>query len=154
VPVVCDGWLVPPRSGWTPRQSVQIECARRGADQVVAGCVALLRGQDTDDGLVMALGGPMGRAVIFDGPRQRNQYWRRVWGARGLLYAWHDSAGDAVVEALADAHWRVREMAAKVVARHGVEAGLEACAGLHDDPVPRVRAAAERAVVRLTAAGS
>jgi hypothetical protein len=133
---------------------VQGECARRGDDQVVAGCVALLRGRDVDDGMVMALGGPVGRAVIFDGPRQRNQYWRRVWGARGLLYAWNDSAGDAVVEALADEHWRVREMAAKVVARRGIEAGPDACVALRDDPVPRVRAAAERAVVRLTAAGS
>ncbi len=119
----------------------------------MAGCIALLRGQDFDEGLLMALGGPNGRIVIDDGPRQRNQYWRRVWGARGLLYAWNDSAEHAVVDALADEHWRVREMAAKVVAKRGIGVALEACAGLADDPVPRVRAAAWRAVVRLTAAG-
>jgi HEAT repeats len=143
------------RSQWglTPRQSVEFECARRGEAAVVAGCIALLRGQEYDAGLLMALGGPNGRIVIDDGPSQRNQYWRRVWGARGLLYAWDDSAEEAVVDALADEHWRVREMAAKVVAKRGVGAALETCTGLGDDPVPRVRAAAERAVVLLTAAG-
>jgi HEAT repeat protein len=138
----------------TPRQSVEFECARRGPDEVVAGCVALLRGEQGDESLIVALACSSAQHVIFDSPRQRNQYWRRVWGARGLLYAWNDSAEDAVVAALADEHWRVREMAAKVVAKRGIGAALQPCAGLRDDPVPRVRAAALRAVVRLTAAGS
>jgi hypothetical protein len=42
-------------------------------------------------------------------------------------------------------------MAAKVVARHRVGGALEAVARLRDDPVARVRSAAERAVVALTA---
>jgi HEAT repeat protein len=92
--------------------------------------------------------------VLHDGPLQRNQYWRRVWGARGLLHAWDGRAESAVVEAMTDEHWRVREMAAKVVARHKVGAALDAVAALRGDPVPRVRAAAERAVIMLTAAGS
>jgi len=147
---------VPARSGWelTPQQSVQIECARRGTARVVAGCVALLQGQDVDDDFVLALGGPGGHRVLDDGPAQRNQYWRRVWGARGLLYAWTDEADDAVVAALADEHWRVREMAAKVVAKRRIGAGLDSVAALRSDPVPRVRAAAERATVLLTAAAS
>jgi hypothetical protein len=147
---------VPARSGWelTPRQSVELECARRGTAQVVAGCVALLRGHDVDDGLVLALGGPFGQVVIHDGPKQLNQYWRRVWGARGLLYAWAEEAEDAVIGALEDEHWRVREMAAKVVAKRKVGAALGSVAGLRDDPVPRVRAAAERATVVLTATRS
>jgi len=148
---------VPARSGWelTPRQSVERECARRGPVQVVAGCAGLLRGQqDVDDNLIMALGGPAGRIVLDDGPRQRNQYWRRVWGARGLLYVWDDSAEDAVIGALGDEHWRVREMAAKVVARRRIDSALEPVTGLRNDPVPRVRAAAERAIVMLTAAGA
>lgn len=45
----------------------------------------------------------------------------------------------------------VREMAAKVVARHRVGGALDAVAPLRDDPIPRVRAAAHRAVVLLTA---
>jgi hypothetical protein len=45
-------------------------------------------------------------------------------------------------------------MAAKVAARHGLGAALSAMARLRADPVPRVRAAAERALQRLTAAGA
>jgi hypothetical protein len=145
---------MPTRSGWelTPRQSIEIECARRGRDQVVDGCVALLRGRDVDDNMLFALGGPAAEVVIYDGPQQRNQYWRRVWGARGLLHVWDDRAASAIVEAVTDEHWRVREMGAKVIARHKVGAAFEAVAALRDDPVPRVRAAAGRAVMVLTAA--
>lgn len=46
--------------------------------------------------------------------------------------------------------WRVREMALKVVARHRLEDALETAAELQDGPVARVRAAARRALVRLT----
>jgi hypothetical protein len=147
---------VPAGPAWelTPRQSVEIECARRGAAQVVAGCVALLQGQEVDDAFLLALGGPGGHRVLDDGPEQRNQYWRRVWGARGLLYAWTDDAEGAVVAALADEHWRVREMAAKVVAKRRIGAALGSLSALQADPVPRVRAAAERATVLLTAAAS
>jgi hypothetical protein len=147
---------MPARSGWelTPRQSIELECARRGRSAVVAGCVALLRRQEVDDDLVLALGGPAGQIVLDDGPRQANQYWRRVWGARGLLHCYGDEAEPAVLDALRDEHWRVREMAAKVAARHRIGAALEAAAGLRDDPVLRVRAAASRATVILTAAGS
>lgn len=147
---------MPAPSGWnlTPRQSVELECARRGRGPVIAGCVALLRQQDVDDNLIMALGGPGARIVLDDGPRQRNQYWRRVWGARGLLHAFDESAAEAIIEALGDEHWRVREMAAKVVARHKIGGALSAVADLRDDPVPRVRSAAERALVILTAAGA
>jgi hypothetical protein len=146
---------MPARSGWelTPRQSVELECARRGRDQLVDGCVALLEGRDVDDALIIALGGPVAQVVLHDGPRQRNQYWRRVWAARGLLHAWEPRAEGAIIVATGDEHWRVREMAAKVIARHRVDAGLEAVAELRADPVPRVRAAAERATVLLTADG-
>jgi len=78
-------------------------------------------------------------------------YWPRVWAARALLYAWEDSAAPAVARAAADESWRVREMVAKVVARHGIDDAFTAVAGLLDDPVPRVRAAAERAVRNLIA---
>jgi hypothetical protein len=118
--------------------------------------VKLLRkraGRDVDDALIIALGGPAAQVVLHDGPRQRNQYWRRVWGARGLLHAWDATAERAIVAATADEHWRVREMAAKVIARHRVDAGLEAVTQLRADPAPRVRAAAERATVLLTTCG-
>jgi HEAT repeat protein len=147
---------MPARSGWEwrPRQSIELECARRGESAVVMGCVALLRGQDVDDGLLFALGGPMASVVIHDSPQQRNQYWRRVWGTRGLLYAWLPEAADAIIAALSDEHWRVHEMAAKVIAKRKIGEALHKLSTLRGDAVPRVRAAAERATVVLTPGAS
>jgi hypothetical protein len=145
---------VSPGSVWgrTPRQSIEAECARRGKDGVVAGCVGLLAGRECDAALVTALGGPGARVVLDGGPGSVSWYWVRVWAARGLLWAWDDAALPAIVAALADDAWRVREMAAKVVARHLLGDALPAVAGLRDDPVARVRAAASRAVITLTSA--
>lgn len=117
---------------------------------MVAGCVALLTGREVDGELIVALGGPPARWAVT-GVEGGPDYWLRVWAARGLLYVWDDSAEAAVVAALGDEAWRVREMAAKVVARHRLGDASPAVAMLADDPVARVRAAAERAVVRLTA---
>ncbi len=125
------------------------ECARRGPAQVVDGCVALLEGREVDGELVLALGGAPARWAVAGGEGGPD-YWLRVWAARGLLYVWDDSATPAVLAALSDEAWRVREMAAKVVARHRLGDALPAVAARADDPVARVRAAAERAVVRLT----
>jgi hypothetical protein len=140
----------------TPQQSVQLECARRGTAQVVAGCVGLLAGGDADYGLVYAIGGPAADPVLGPHPRRDQRYFLRVWGARALLYAWDDGAPEvaaaALIAALGDESWRVREMAAKVVARRQLGDALNAVAGLSSDPVPRVRAAAGRATAILTAA--
>lgn len=140
--------------GMTPRQSIEAECARRGHDEVVAGCVALLSGRGSDPELVLALGGPPAEYVLSGGEGGPNGYWPRVWAARGLLHAWGEEAEPAIVAATADEAWRVREMAAKVIARHDVGEALSAVAALCDDPVPRVRRAAERAVELLTSRGS
>jgi hypothetical protein len=48
----------------------------------------------------------------------------------------------------------VREVAAKVIAKHRIGDALDAVITLRDDPVPRVRAAAERAIAVLTATGA
>jgi HEAT repeat protein len=80
-----------------------------------------------------------------------NQYWLRVWGARGLLWNWDPRAVDAVRAALSDEAWRVREMALKVIARHRVDDLQPLVTELVDDPVPRVRAAASRALALLAA---
>jgi hypothetical protein len=120
----------------------------------VAGCVDLLAGRhDVDDELVLALGGAHAMLVLAGREGGRGGYWPRVWAARGLLHAWDDRATAAITRATADEAWRVREMAAKVIARHGVAGAFEAVAGLRQDPVPRVRAAAGRAVTALTARG-
>jgi HEAT repeats len=156
----------------TPRQRIAAERASRGAAALTAGCVALLSGRsdDVEDRLIMALGGEAAGQVLDGGEGGRSGYWPRVWAARGLLHAWDDHAAatgpaatgpaatgpaadaatDAIIRALGDHAWRVREMAAKVVAAHRVGRALDAVAALRDDPIPRVRAAAERAVVLLT----
>jgi HEAT repeat protein len=138
----------------TPRQSVERECARRGEAEVVAACVGLLAGADADRAFVFAIGGPAAESVLGPHPRRDQRYFLRVWAARALLYAWDDSAQGAVLAALADESWRVREMAAKVVARRQLGEALAAVAELSSDPVARVRAAAARATVILTAAGA
>ena len=135
----------------TPRRSVEAECARHGTGALVDGCLAILRDEPPDPALLQVLGGP-GATKFLDGAPHPDTYWWRVWALRGLLWAWDDRATSAVCAATGDEAWRVREMAAKVVARHRVDGALEAVADLRDDPVPRVRQAAHRAVVRLTGA--
>jgi hypothetical protein len=130
--------------------AIEAECARRGKREVVAGCAALLRDEPVDDAFVLALGGAHG-ALVLDGGGG-GQYWLRVWAARGLLWAWDDAALPALLLALGDEHWRVREMAAKVVARNLVGEAFDPVAALTSDAVARVAAAAQRAVRVLAAA--
>ena len=141
-----------------PRTRILAESDRRGRDAVVAGCVSLLAGADDRDvPLIVVLGGPAASWALdpeSGGPGSSRWYWVRVWAARGLLWAWDDRAASTVVRALGDSEWRVREMAAKVVARHLVGDALATVTVLRTDPIPRVRAAAHRAVVALTAAGA
>jgi hypothetical protein len=136
--------------GVTPRESVEAECARRGRAAVVAGCVDLLGGRGVDDSLIVALARPGAEQVLAGREGGRSGHWPRVWAARGLLHVWDDSALPAILTATRDDAWRVREMAAKVVARHLLGDALEAVAALRDDPVPRVRTAAERALILVT----
>jgi hypothetical protein len=67
-----------------------------------------------------------------------------------MLYAWDESASATVIDALEDEHWRPREMALKVVAKRLIDGDVDAVARLRDDPVPRVQAAASRALERLS----
>jgi hypothetical protein len=137
-----------------PRLSIDMECRRRGRQAFTAGCMELLAGRTVDDSFVDALAGPGRAAWLLTGAPEARDYWARTWGARGLLWAWDPAATTAVVAAMRDEAWRVREMAAKVAARHLVGDALPAVAALRDDPVARVRIAAERAVVAITAAGA
>lgn len=139
--------------GLTPRQSIESESDRRGLSMLVAGCIALLRGDESDVALIMALGGGPARRVISGASKADGGAWCRVWATRGLLWAWEDSATAAVRAATNDDAWRVREMAAKVIARHRVNTAFADVVGLRDDPVRRVRVAAQRAVESLTAVG-
>jgi HEAT repeat protein len=139
----------------TPRQSIAAECQRRGKPALVSGCIDLLQGHhDADDALLLALGGPPAQAVLSGQAGGKAGYWPRVWAARGLLHAWDNHATAAIIQATTDDAWRVREMAAKVIARHRIGDAFTAVTELRNDQVPRVRAAAERAIVILTAGGS
>ena len=107
-------------------------------------CLGLLAGDEPDPQWLRILAGP--RA-----PENVAPPWPTVWALRGLLWAWDPQATPAVVRALSSDAWRVREMAAKVVARHLVDDALEEVVALsQQDAVRRVRAAAARAVRRLS----
>jgi hypothetical protein len=140
----------------TPRGRIAAECVRHGPEQLTAACVALLRGrpQDVSDAMITVLGGDGARHVLDGGEGGRDGYWPRVWAARGLLHAWDPAATDTLIEATRDEAWRVREMAARVIARHQVGDALAAVAALRTDEIERVRAAAARAVTLLTAHGA
>jgi hypothetical protein len=92
--------------------------------------------------------------MLLGDSRADEMLWLRIWATRGLLWAWDGVAVDALRGALVDDAWRVREMAAKVVARHLVGDLLANVSELRDDPVARVRQASERAVARLAHAKS
>ena len=121
-----------------------------GRDEVVAWCADLLGGRvahdDPDRPPLTWLGGRAAPWLLgLGGDRlEVNAYWVRVWGARGLLHCYQPSAAADVVAALGDEHWRVREMAAKVVATWELGEAADDLVPLLDDDVPRVRAAAAR----------
>ncbi len=101
-----------------------------------------------DAGLLLALGGPPARWAV-SGEAPGPDYWLRVRALRGLLWSWDDLAVPAMVTALGDPAWRVREAAARVAAPHRLDEARAELAGLEADPVARVRAAAGRAQRRL-----
>lgn len=137
--------------GVTPKQRLERACERRGRSVVVKGCVDLLRGEELDDDFIIVLGGAHGVSVFEGSDGGRDGYWPRVWAVRGLLHV-RDAATPDIVRATSHSSWRVREMAAKVVARHLVDEALPAVVDLRGDLVARVRAAATRVVIALTSA--
>jgi hypothetical protein len=125
----------------------------RGAHRRVRGSPAAPAGR-RQRRLITVLGGEPARQVLDGGEGGKAGYWPRVWAARGLLHEWDASATEAIIGATQDEAWRVREMAAKVVARQRVSDALDAVAALRTDNVDRVRAAATRTIATLTAAGA
>jgi len=111
----------------------------------------LLEGRSgaVDDALVAALGGKAAEYVLAGHEGGKTGYWPRVWAARGLIHAWDDSATAAIIHAIRDSSWRVREMAARVVARHHVQEAHQAMTELRGDEIPRVRAAAGKALANM-----
>lgn len=149
----------------TPAERVAYAVRQWGAERVVRVAAATLA---TDPAEVVS-GEPlelitMLRTDIREGVAERSatrdwlaggkppghRYWARVWACRALLYVWDDSAGPAVVAALDDDHWRVRELAAKVITQREVPDAADRLAGLiTGDGTPRVRAAACRALAAV-----
>lgn len=148
--VFCDDGAVAGKAGreLAPRQRVEALASEVGKGVVVRRCMDLLAGTDVDGSVIFALGGPPARWAI-DGGASGPDYWLRVWALRGLLWVWADEATSAVLSAMGDRSWRVREMAAKVSARHLLDDALPGLVELREDPVPRVRAASQRAIRSL-----
>lgn len=111
-------------------------------------CLALLAGGPIDGEFIEILGGNSAPAVLAGRAGGLTGYWPPTWALRALLYAWDPVAELPVVAACGDNHWRVREMAAKVLARRHVTsaASERALLRLVEDRHPRVKAAATRAL--------
>jgi len=131
--------------GMTPKQSILTECDRRGRAACVRNCVAILNGESADATFLRVIGGPSAVTVLDGRAGGVDGYWPRVWAARGLLHVWDDVATEAVIAATTHDSWRVREMSAKVIARHHVAPAIDAVVVLLDDGNARVRTAALRA---------
>ena len=138
-----------PRDLEAPVGDLVLELAvHLGERAVVDLCVDLLEGADRTaypDAMPYLTG------VVFDEtspryhPDQWKDYWVRTWGARGLLYVWHDAAAPAVVAGLDDEHWRPGEMCLKVSTRREIgEAGPRAAVLAVEGELPRVRVQALR----------
>ena len=95
--------------------------------------------------------GPAANSIVDREPDDEQRYWLRVWepaACCGSGMTWRSTRSGP---GLVDSSWRVREMSAKVIARHTVGQLFEAVATLREDPIPRVRTAATRAIITLTA---
>ncbi|HUS62272.1 MAG TPA: HEAT repeat domain-containing protein [Acidimicrobiales bacterium] len=116
---------------------------------MIRRCVAVVDGCETDSDFIVTLGGVPAERLLAEGLPQDQTYWLRVWALRGLLWASPGNRVEVLGRTLADDHWRVREMACKVVARHRVDEVLDAVVDLQSDTVVRVRRAAERTLRRI-----
>lgn len=130
-------------------QLIEELAARLGRDEFTARCVALLEGAPREqhvDVLPWLTGHDWSDGQPVRDPASWRDLWLRTWGARGLLHVWDDRATDAVVAGLGDEEWRPVEMCLKVVAAHDVAGAGDPAAALARHPLPRVRAAAARAL--------
>lgn len=135
----------PSEPGASPRRLVTELGQRVGQEQAAGWCGELLSGADPHDYVSMLdyLGSNC-RTAAFD-PRWQN-YWPRTWGARGLLYVWSPALTSTVVAGLGDEHWRPAEMCLKVARAREIGAAGPGALLLTKAGLPRVRAAALRAL--------
>jgi len=121
-----------------------------GEDEVVARAIALLAGYNVGEEFLLYVGGTHAKGILDGAPPL---YWPEVWGARALMYAWNDTARDAVLAGLTNQAWRVREMSAKVVAARSLPF-VKSVSALATDEVARVRAQAARTLGEIADANS
>jgi len=136
-----------------PREVVRAACAEYGEDTVIDWCVAFLTGEISGD---EAYGADLPKLVAITGSANPggwqqpvdpvNHYWVRVWAARVFLYVWRDDVVDALVIAATDPAWRVREHVARLTAKYELGQVAEALVPDLSHELPRVRAAAARAI--------
>jgi len=126
-----------------PGDRVRAACLRVGEAEFVRRCAAVLADPSAHGALLPLLGDVPAYAFL---PSGEPSYWVPVWATRALLYAWDPSASPAVVTGLRHENWRVREMSAKVCAKREIGEAGDVLATLATDPIPRVRAAAARAL--------
>ncbi|MGV8877177.1 MAG: HEAT repeat domain-containing protein [Rhodoglobus sp.] len=115
---------------------------RHGEDVIVDRAISLIEGNNEGKEFLLIVGGEHAQGILDGAPVL---YWPELWGTRALLHAWNDNAADAVLAALSNQAWRVREMATRVVATRRLDARTQLLA-LLDDETPRVRAGAARAL--------
>jgi hypothetical protein len=134
-----------------PSVLIGLAVERWGPRELMDRCVHLYREMDwgNEPELMSYLAGRAGPRWVELGLGIQG-YFVRTWALRAMLYAWDESASTTVIDALEDEHWRPREMALKVVAKRLVDGDIDAVARLRDDPIPRVQAAARRALGELS----
>lgn len=120
-----------------PQQRIAVAVKKYGEEDVVDGAVSLMNGNNEGEIFLLYVGGEHAQGILDGAPVL---YWPELWGTRALLYVWNDSAISAVLGALSNPAWRVREMAARVVAARGIPAADELLDLLRDE-TPRVRIA-------------
>lgn len=113
--------------------------------RVVERCLSLISGGYEGEDFLRVVGGHHAEGILGGAPAL---YWPELWGTRALLHVWDDSATPAVVAALGNQAWRVREMAERVCAERRVGDAASLAPLLNDDHA-RVRAGAARALAAV-----
>ncbi|WP_256971543.1 HEAT repeat domain-containing protein [Microbacterium esteraromaticum] len=128
-----------------PKKRLAAAVERYGEPSVVERSLSLLAGNNEGEDFLLYVGGDHAQGILDGAPVL---YWPELWGARALLYVWNDSAAPAIIDAMNNPAWRVREMSARVVAARELSAASELSA-LLTDKVPRVRVAAAKALAAV-----
>jgi len=126
----------------SPADRIALAVETLGEADVIDRAKALLAGLNAGEEFLLWVGGTHAQGILDGAPAL---YWPEVWGARAFLTVWNESAAPGIEAALTNQAWRVREMCAKVVALRELPFSEFLTPMLTDD-VPRVRAAAARAL--------